>query len=166
MRIRQPLAPDQPKDLRRPREATPLKRHIRVSEYQLTLFKVTEYRRVAATIRLRETTAPPGTIHDLFASRHKIRDDLGAVRVHVMRVIAEPPPEVATVPIGDLLCWCDGLDEVSVSRILVCAEVNWGRRIDLISAEDQKKVLWQIKQWRPDVWNRWKFLVAAKRTAA
>lgn len=108
---------------------------------------------------------PDSPVSDLFESRNQIRDDLSMSRRHIMAVMRDPAPEVATVSIGEVLCWCEGLTEFTVSRILSAASVNWGRRIDLVSEADQKVILFQIKRHAPEAWDRWRFRLGVKRAA-
>lgn len=105
------------------------------------------------------------TVTDLFAGRNRIRDQLTTGQLHPLAALRNPTPHIATVPIGDLLCWCNGLDETAVSRILITAQVTWGRRISLLSAREQQRILWQVKQWRPEIWDRWKIQLAMKNAA-
>mgnify|MGYP000971197629 FL=1 len=88
--------------------------------------------------------------------RELIHTQLAVGKIHILAVLRNPDPAVATVPIGDVLCWCQGLDEATVARILQNVEVNWGRRVDLVSGRDQQRILWQIKHHRPLVWDGWR----------
>lgn len=92
------------------------------------------------------------SIADFLEQRQQIHSRLSTGRVHVLAIMRDPAPAVASEPIGDLLCWCDGLDERIVMHVLTAAGVNWGRQTRLVSALDQKRILWQIKAHRPLVW--------------
>lgn len=95
------------------------------------------------------------TLAELIGRRERIKRDLGAGRRHVLIDLRGPAPEIAHLPIGDLLCWCDGLGEAQVVRILQGAEVNWGRRVSLLSSRDQAALCFQIKARCPEVWEAW-----------
>lgn len=96
------------------------------------------------------------SVTELHGKRELIHTQLAVSKIHVMAVMKDPDPAVASVPIGDVLCWCEGLDESVVARVLQVAGVNWGRQTRLVSAADQRKILWQIKQHRPLAWTNWR----------
>jgi hypothetical protein len=106
-----------------------------------------------------------GPVTDMFETRNAIREDLATGRRHVYAVMKNPRREVATVPIGDVLCWCEGLDEAAVSRILAAVDVPWGKQIRLVSELDQKRILWEIKKRRPEIWTRWRVAIAPDKAA-
>lgn len=106
------------------------------------------------------------SLTDLLGRRELIHTQLACSTIHVLAVLRDPDPAVASEPIGDLLCWCDGLDESVVSEVLTAAGVNWGRQTRLVSQADQRKVLWQIKQHRPLVWAGWREALSTRRKAA
>jgi hypothetical protein len=101
----------------------------------------------------------------MFAIRTEVREDLAAGRRHIYAVMRKPEREVATVPIGDVLCWCDGLDEAAASRILAAVGVPWGKQIRLVSELDQKRILWEIKKRRPEIWARWREAIVPNKAA-
>jgi hypothetical protein len=105
------------------------------------------------------------SVTEMFEKRNLIRDDLAASRRHIYAVMRNPAREVAAVPIGDALCWCEGLSEAAVSRILAAVGVPWGKRISLISELDQKRILWQIKSRMPEVWEKWRVSAMTGRAA-
>lgn len=111
---------------------------------------------VAAVIVPRGLIVGPPTLANLLARREAIRDSLEANRRHVFALLREPLPEIKNLPVGDLLCWCEGLDEAAVSRVLAAAGVNWGRRVSQVSAKDQAGLLFQVKSRHPETWERWK----------
>lgn len=47
--------------------------------------------------------------------REMVAADLAANRRHVVNVLRDPEPALAAMPVGDLLCCCDGLEEAAVS---------------------------------------------------
>lgn len=96
------------------------------------------------------------TVAELRTRREQVRDDLAENRRHLVATIRRPAPEIANLPIGDLLCWCDGLDEAAVTTILAASEIRWGQRVRLLSAKDQAMLCWQIKARYPETWERWK----------
>ena len=105
------------------------------------------------------------SVTEMFEKRNAIREDLATGRRHIYAVMRQPAREVAAVPIGDVLCWCDGLDEAAVSRILAAVGVPWGKRISLVSELDQKRILWEVKKRRPEVWSRWREAIAPGKAA-
>jgi hypothetical protein len=96
------------------------------------------------------------TVADLQSRRAELREDLAAGRRHVLADLRKPAPEIANLPIGDLLCWCEGLDEAAVTRILAAAAINWGRPTRLLTARDQAMLCFQIKAREPEAWTRWR----------
>lgn len=107
----------------------------------------------------------PMNVTELFERRNQVRDDLAVTRRHILSVMRKPEPEVAAVPIGDVLCWCEGLDEAVVSRVLAAVGVPWGKRISLMSELDQKRILFEIKRWRPEVWAGWRTRITVRNAA-
>jgi hypothetical protein len=105
------------------------------------------------------------TVAELHTRRAQHRDDLAAGRRHVVADLRKPPREIANLPIGDLLCWCEGLDEAAVARILGAAELNWGRPVRLLTAKDQAMLCFQIKAREPETWERWKAGLRERRAA-
>lgn len=96
------------------------------------------------------------TVAELRTRRESVRVDLAANRRHLLADLRKPAPEIANMPVGDLLCWCDGLDEAKVVRILAAAEIQWGRRVRLLSGRDQAMLLFQVKARHPEAWERWR----------
>ena len=105
------------------------------------------------------------SVTELHGKRELIHTQLAVSKIHVMAVMRNPDPAVGSVPIGDVLCWCEGLDESIVARVLQLAWVNWGRQTRLVSAADQKKILWQIKRHRPLVWAGWREALTETKAA-
>ena len=106
------------------------------------------------------------TVADLQEIRAGIRAELAANQRHVFADLREPAPGIGSLPIGDLLCWCDGLDEEGVTLILAASEINWGRPTRLLTAKDQAMLCFQIKAREPDAWERWKAGLSYRRSAA
>jgi len=81
---------------------------------------------------------------------------LEANELHIARVLQRPTEHFAeSIPVGDVLCFCDGLDEAKVSRLLTAVDVNWGRRISLLTATERHTLLAMIKRCWPGLWQRW-----------
>jgi hypothetical protein len=91
----------------------------------------------------------------LLARLHVVRGELGDARRNLVAEFRKPAPEIASQPIGDVLCWCEGLDEAAAAMILKAAEVNWGRPIRQLAARERALLLLQIKARHPEVWKRW-----------
>ena len=106
------------------------------------------------------------TVADLQSRRAEVRADLAGNQRHVLADLRDPAPEIASLPIGDLLCWCEGLDEASVTLILTAAQINWGRPTRLLTAKDQAMLCFQIKVREPEAWERWKAGLRDRRAAA
>ena len=92
----------------------------------------------------------------LLSARDQVRDDLGSMRIHPLALLRNPGAEMASVPVGDLLCWCDGLEEEAVIRILLGAEVTWSRRLSLLTKREIEALCLQIKTRHPHTWERWR----------
>lgn len=105
------------------------------------------------------------TVAELHTRRATVREDLAANRRHVVGELRKPAPEIANLPIGDLLCWCDGLDEAAVTCVLTASEINWGRPTRLLTAKDQAMLCFQIKAREPETWERWKAGLRERRAA-
>lgn len=88
--------------------------------------------------------------------RRLLRQKLASNRIHIVRALHEPEWWLESVVIGDVLCWCDGLDDAAVTRILVAVDLNWGRRVALLRESDQQRIFYAIKRLYPRVWDRWK----------
>lgn len=93
---------------------------------------------------------------ELQSRRATLRADLAANRRHLVAILRRPPEGMATLPIGDLLCWCDGLDEAKVTRILAGAGLPWGHRVRRLTARHHALLCWQIKTRHPETWEQWK----------
>ena len=111
---------------------------------------------VAVIVPRNAVGAAAPTLANLLARRDAIRESLESNRRHPLALLRDPLPEIKNLPIGDLLCWCDGLDEAAVSRLLAAVGVNWGRRVGQVSAKDQAKLLYAVKSRLPDVWEHWR----------
>lgn len=96
------------------------------------------------------------TAEEMRARREELHEQLAAGEIHIARVLRHPEPFVESIPIGDILCSCDGLDEGRVSRLLTAAAVNWGRRISLLTATDRHVLLEMIARCWPQLWASWK----------
>lgn len=97
----------------------------------------------------------PTTVADLCAHRDQIRAELESNELHVLALLRDPSPGLASLPVGDLLCWCDGLTEEYVTRLLKAAEIPWGQRLSRLSARDVAMVCFQIKGRHPEIWQGW-----------
>lgn len=100
-----------------------------------------------------------GSVSDLLARRLEVRLELQDGRRHLLSVLREPEAALETVPIGDALCWTQGLDESATARILILAKVTWGRRIGLLSAKEVATICFQIKTRHPETWAKWKLTI-------
>lgn len=96
------------------------------------------------------------TVAELRTRRESHRLDLAAGRRHLLADLRKPAPEIANMPIGDLLCWCEGLEEARVVRILAAAGVAWGSKVRRVTGREQAKILFQVKARHPEVWEAWK----------
>jgi|SRR6478672_6915902 len=103
------------------------------------------------------------TVAELHSRRVAHREALAVGDRHVLADLREPAPEIASLPIGDLLCWCDGLDEAAVTQILTASEINWGRPTRLLTGKDHAVLCFQIKAREPEIWERWKAGLREKR---
>lgn len=105
------------------------------------------------------------SLTDFLEQRQRVHSELATGQVHILTALKSPDPTIASEPVGDVLCWCQGLDEAVVTEVLCGAGVNWGRQVRLVSAMDQKRILWQIKQRRPLVWAGWRNSLAERKAA-
>lgn len=105
------------------------------------------------------------TIHDLQARRNEVRSALAEGRAHVLHVLRDPDRGIASTPVGDVLCWTDGLGEAEVSRILQACRVNWGQRIGSLSNDDAARILSLVREWFPEVWERWRSRYSGRQAA-
>lgn len=96
------------------------------------------------------------TAAELQDRRGEVRAELGEERSHLLAVLRKPDPALRTAPIGDVLCWCDGLDEAKVSRILAASEIPWGRGLSKLTRRDTQMLCLQIKARHPETWERWR----------
>lgn len=103
------------------------------------------------------------TAAELQDRRGEVRADLALERSHVLALLRKPERALRTAPIGDVLCWCEGLDEAKVSRILAASEIPWGRHVSKLSKRDTEMLCLQIKARHPETWERWRESVLAAR---
>ena len=106
------------------------------------------------------------TVADLLTRREQIRRELNVNQRHLLNVLRDPEPELRSVPIGDALCWCEGIDEATATTILTAAKIKWGLRLFLLSARDIAAVCWEIKTRHPETWERWKMATREPRRVA
>lgn len=96
------------------------------------------------------------TAVDLRERRAELEAALRENRVHIVRVLKDPEWWLESAEIGDVLCWCVGLDDAAVSRILRVLGINWGRRVALLRERDKARIFYRVKTRRPEVWKLWK----------
>ena len=96
------------------------------------------------------------TAAELLNRRSEVRAELEAGTRHVLGILRGPEPELQSAPVGDVLCWTDGLDEAAVSRILILADVKWGKRVASLSQREIAALCFQAKHRHPEVWNHWR----------
>ena len=106
------------------------------------------------------------TAAELLKRRAEVRTELEAGARHVLSVLREPESEMRSAPVGDVLCWTQGLDEAAVSRVLIAAGVNWGRCISLLSQREVALLCFQIKRRHPEVWDHWRDALQEQKVAA
>jgi hypothetical protein len=96
------------------------------------------------------------TAEEIRDRREELGARLAAGEIHIARVLQHPDAYAESIPIGDILCCCDGLDEGKVSRLLATCDVNWGRRISLLTASERELLLAVIKRCWPHLWESWR----------
>lgn len=96
------------------------------------------------------------TAAELLDRRSEVRAELAAGARHVLGVLRDPEPELQSAPVGDVLCWTDGLDEAAVARVLILADVKWGKRIASLTQRQVAALCFQIKARHPETWDRWR----------
>lgn len=106
------------------------------------------------------------TVTTLRTHREQVREELAANDRHPVNVLRDPEPELQSAAVGDVLAWCEGLDDERVTAVLDAAKVNWGRRLSLLSQRDIAAVCWAISTRHPGAWERWKAAQLERRSAA
>lgn len=106
------------------------------------------------------------TIHDLHTRRDQVRGELETNDRHMANVLRHPERELESAPVGDVLTWCEGIDDALATAVLSAAGLNWGKRLALLSQRDITAVCWAIRNGLPDVWERWRQALESRRAAA
>ncbi len=96
------------------------------------------------------------TAAELLDRRDEVRAELEQGQGHLLAVLRTPDQAVKSAPIGDVLCWCEGLDEAKVSRILAAAGIPWGRSIASLRKREVEMLCLQIKVRHPETWQHWR----------
>ncbi|HET7053658.1 MAG TPA: hypothetical protein VFI09_07070 [Solirubrobacterales bacterium] len=96
------------------------------------------------------------TAAELLGRRHVVRAELEEGRGHLLMVLRKPDEAVKAAPVGDVLCWANGLEEAKVSRILAAAEIPWGRPTASLRKREVEMLCLQIKARHPETWQRWR----------
>lgn len=105
------------------------------------------------------------TAAELLSRRDEVREQLADTSLHLVSVLRDPEPEIASATTGDVLCWCEELDEEKVSRILLLAKVLWGKPIGKLTNRDISAICFQIKERHPETWERWRELATGRGAA-
>ena len=96
------------------------------------------------------------TVTTLLTRREEVHAELEHGDRHLVHLLKNPEPEMESAPLGDVLCWCEGLDEAAATVILAAARLNWGRRLSLLTWRDIAAVCWAVKTHFPGPWERWR----------
>lgn len=102
------------------------------------------------------------TAAELLSRRDEVRDQLSGTSRHLLTVLRNTEPELQQAPIGDVLCWCEGLDEAKVSRLLALAKLDWGKALTKLTNRDISELCYWINRRHPRIWERWRELATGR----
>lgn len=105
------------------------------------------------------------TAAELLTRRDEYRAALGDTSLHLLTVLHDPEPELQQAPVGDVLCWAEGLDETKVSRVLKLAKLAWGKPLSKLTNRDISAICFWIHERHPETWERWKELATGRCAA-